>query len=275
MLCKIIMRSKHGRTILGCEVFLLGLSRIFPYAAMSLRVIPLTQLLLLFIVFSPTDMRIYGLYSFHRSWPSWMIIRQSTSSKVFRRCSNCFPHAAHYPTKNPTADGCSRAHILRVFPPCPQVWIPELSKSLKTGLSHLSDPETPTLVRLSTGIIEGIWICSIQNLVAMKATLDALPSVLRTLGIATVSFLKVRSGILRTARALSNIQSIIPQLVHIMACKNNQKSSVISLNCRRVPVELCSWLWTSHPAVWKDGSLWYWTAWLDAGLGLLILILME
>jgi len=144
-----------------------------------------------------------------------------------RRCSNCFPHAAHYPTKNPTTDRCSRAHIFRVFPFYHQMWILQLSKSLKTGLSHLSDPETPTLVQLiistwlnlalkvdepnslelfdhlsvlvGTGIIEGIWIYSIQNIVAMKATLDALPSVLRTLGIATASFLKVRS-IFQTAR---------------------------------------------------------------------------
>jgi len=42
---------------------------------------------------------------------------------------------------------------------------------------------------VGTGIIEGIWIYSIQNLIAMKAT---FPSVLRTLGIATASFLKVR-----------------------------------------------------------------------------------
>ena len=100
----------------------------------------------------------------------------------------------------------------------------QLSKSHKTGLSHLSDPETPTLIistwlnlafkvdepnslelfdhlsaLVGTGIIKGIWIYSIQNLVAMKATLDALPSVLRTLGIATASFLKVRS-IFQTAR---------------------------------------------------------------------------
>ncbi|KAF5363567.1 hypothetical protein D9756_000959 [Leucocoprinus leucothites] len=103
--------------------------------------------------------------------------------------------------------------------------------SLKAGLSHLTDPETPTLLRLiiSTwlnltlkvdephtseffdhlctlvvnGIIEGIWIYSEQNLVAMEATLDALPDVLRALGIGTVSFLK----------------SLIPQLAHIMAMR--------------------------------------------------------
>ena len=108
----------------------------------------------------------------------------------------------------------------------------QLSKSLKTGLSHLSDPEMPTLVRLvistwlnlalkvdepnllelfdhlstlvGTGIIEGMWIYSIQNLVAMKAALDALPNVLRTLSIATASFLKVHSAIFQTVRALKN-----------------------------------------------------------------------
>ena len=117
------------------------------------------------------------------------------------------------------------------FPFYHQMWILQLSKSLKTGLSHLSDPETLTLVRLiistwlnlavkvdesnslelfdhlsalvGTGIIEGIWIYSIQNLIAMKVTLDAFPSVLRTLGIATASFLKVRS-IFQTARAHKN-----------------------------------------------------------------------
>ena len=34
------------------------------------------------------------------------------------------------------------------FPFYHQMWILQLSKSLKTGLSHLSDPEMPTLVRL-------------------------------------------------------------------------------------------------------------------------------
>jgi len=33
-----------------------------------------------------------------------------------RRCSNCFLHVTHYPTKNPAADRRSRAYILRVFP---------------------------------------------------------------------------------------------------------------------------------------------------------------
>jgi len=51
---------------------------------------------------------------------------------------------------------------------------------------------------VGTGIIEGIWIYSIQN-VAMKATIDALPSVLRTLGITTASFLKVYPAIFQTA----------------------------------------------------------------------------
>jgi len=87
------------------------------------------------------------------------------------------------------------------FPFYHQMWILQLSKSLKTGLSHLSDPETLTLVRViistwldlalkvdesnslelfdhlsalvGTGIIEGIWIYSIQNLVAMKTHFPA------------------------------------------------------------------------------------------------------
>jgi len=76
---------------------------------------------------------------------------------------------------------------------------------------------------LGTGIIEGIWIYSIQNLVAMKATLDALPSVLRTLGIATTSFLKVCSTIFQTACVVIGSQKnqlIIPQLAHIMAMRS-------------------------------------------------------
>ena len=58
---------------------------------------------------------------------------------------------------------------------------------------------------VGTGIIEGIWIYSIKNLVAMTATLDALPSVLRTLGIATASFSKVMLGYLPdSASSLKN-----------------------------------------------------------------------
>lgn len=107
------------------------------------------------------------------------------------------------------------------------MWLLRLFKSLKIGLSHLSDPETPTLLRLViatwlnlalkvdepnsfelfdhlsalvvSSIIEGIWIYSTQNIVAMKATLDSLPDVLRTLGIATVGFLKVRIAVYQTA----------------------------------------------------------------------------
>ena len=46
---------------------------------------------------------------------------------------------------------------------------------------------------MGIGIIEGIWIYLIQDLIDIKATLDILPSMLRTLGIATASFLKVCS----------------------------------------------------------------------------------
>ena len=85
--------------------------------------------------------------------PSMMTFLDDPSRTQARRCSNCFPHAAHYPTKDPSADRCSRAYILRAFPLCPQVRILQLSKSLKTGLSHLSDPETPTLARLTILIV--------------------------------------------------------------------------------------------------------------------------
>ncbi|KAF9448472.1 hypothetical protein P691DRAFT_792581 [Macrolepiota fuliginosa MF-IS2] len=114
--------------------------------------------------------------------------------------------------------------------------------SLKTALSHLSDPETPTLLRLTistwlaltlkvdepksfeffdhlctlvvNGIIEGIWIYSEENIVAMKATLDALPDVLQALDTATVSFLK----------------SLIPQLAHILAIRSTPQLQKKPLN---------------------------------------------
>ncbi|KAJ3571675.1 hypothetical protein NP233_g3604 [Leucocoprinus birnbaumii] len=114
--------------------------------------------------------------------------------------------------------------------------------SLKTGLAQLSNPETPILLRLviSTwlnltlkvdepqsfeffdhlctlvvnGIIEGIWIYSEQNLAAMKATIDALPDVLRALDTATVSFLK----------------SLVPQLAHILAMRSNMPVQPENLN---------------------------------------------
>jgi len=61
------------------------------------------------------------------------------------------------------------------------------------------------LALVGTGIIKGMCIYSTQNLVAMKATLDALPSVLRTLGIATASFSKVMLGYLPdSASSLKN-----------------------------------------------------------------------
>ncbi|EKM75759.1 hypothetical protein AGABI1DRAFT_131988 [Agaricus bisporus var. burnettii JB137-S8] len=100
--------------------------------------------------------------------------------------------------------------------------------SFKTCLSHLSDPETPTLLRLtistwlnltlkvdepgtfeffdhlctlvSNNIIESVWLSCQDNIGVMKASLDALPDVFRALDTATISFLK----------------SVIPQLAHIM-----------------------------------------------------------
>lgn len=56
---------------------------------------------------------------------------------------------------------------------------------------------------------------------AMKATLDALPDVFRTLDTATVSFLKVRSfPSKRNGTSHSITQSLIPQLAHIMALRS-------------------------------------------------------
>jgi len=108
MLYKIIIRSKCGTTILGCKVFSLRLSRIFLWAAVLLHVIPLTQLLLLFIVFSLMDMTF--TYSTNDDPLRWLSGRVQA-----RRCLNCFSHAAHYPTKNPTVDRYSWAHIFCVF----------------------------------------------------------------------------------------------------------------------------------------------------------------
>jgi len=151
-----------------------------------------------------------------------MIIRQSTSSKVFE----LFPWCCTLSHKRPY---CGQVFTSLYFL-CVSPFILRCeyynSPSHSTGLSHLSDPETPTVVRLiistwlnlalkvdepnslelfdhlsalvGTGIIEGIWIYSIQN-VAMKATIDALPSVLRTIGITTASFLKVYPAIFQTA----------------------------------------------------------------------------
>lgn len=85
------------------------------------------------------------------------------------------------------------------------------------------------------GIIEGIWIYSEQNLAAMKATIDALPDVLRALDTATVSFLKVGLPLyaawyprFRTHKGF--LQSLVPQLAHILAMRSNMPVQPENLN---------------------------------------------
>jgi hypothetical protein len=87
------------------------------------------------------------------------------------------------------------------------------------SLTHLQNPETPGLLHaaipallslillttspnsaqrfdqlcglLGDGIIGGIWLYASDNLGALLASLDALPSVVRSLGIGSVRYLKV------------------------------------------------------------------------------------
>ena len=99
-----------------------------------------------------------------------------------------------------------------------------LSKSLKTSLSHLQSPETAPLLKnaifasisltilttsvspgskptserfdqlsllLGEGIISGIWLYAEDKPDVIKATFDTLPRLLRALGIGSVRFLKV------------------------------------------------------------------------------------
>jgi hypothetical protein len=93
-------------------------------------------------------------------------------------------------------------------------------QSLSTCLTHLQSPETPQLIRaaistqlsltmsttdlgssdrfdqlctlIGEGIISGIWLYASENQDVILASLDALPPVVRALGIGNARYLKVR-----------------------------------------------------------------------------------
>uniref|UniRef100_A0A8H7XS72 Uncharacterized protein n=1 Tax=Psilocybe cubensis TaxID=181762 RepID=A0A8H7XS72_PSICU len=126
-----------------------------------------------------------------------------------------------------------------------------LRQSLKTSLSHLQSPETPRLLKLAIetsvsltllttspspggkpspdrfnelssllgeGIITGIWLYAEDKPDAVNATFEALPFLLKELGIGSIRFMKV--VVLSTSsqnRILTaQVKPLIPQLTHTL-----------------------------------------------------------
>jgi len=157
-----------------------------------------------------------------------------------------------------------------------------LFSSLKTCLTYLHNPETPSLIRttiptltslvllttsvgsekqfdqlcsiLGDGIMGSVWVYATRESDAIEASVDALPGIVQALGIGTVRYLK----------------AIVPQLVFALlpapengATKRFQLSSLRALS---VIIEACAPRMDKWKNTILEGVLRCWVTLTDAGI---------
>jgi len=154
-------------------------------------------------------------------------------------------------------------------------------QSLKTCLTYLHNPETPSLIRaailtsvslillstppgsakrfehfcaiLGDGIIGSVWLYATRESDAIQASVDVLPEIVQALGIGTARYLK----------------AIVPQLVYpLLPAPENTASKQLQLSSLRalaVVIEACAPRMHKWKGTILDGVLRCWVTLTDIG----------